>query len=71
MNEPRLPSSLGRHQGRAASSPEEIHKLAAAAWHERHVLVVGLDDPEVILSEMDRGYLEAVGIKLYGKREKK
>lgn len=71
MTETRIPSSLGRYQGRAASSPQELHKMAAAAWHERHVLVIGLDDPDVILSEMDRGYLEAVGIEQYGKRDKK
>lgn len=66
-----LKSQLERHQPKPAATPEELHKLATAAWHERHVLVAGLDDPAIILSEMDRGYLEAVGIKLYGRRHPK
>jgi hypothetical protein len=63
-------SYLGKHIGKPATSSEELHKMAADAWRERHTLVVKLNDPAITLSQMDRAYLETVGNKIYGTRGK-
>lgn len=66
-----LPSYLQKHQAKSPSTPEELRKLAAAAWHERHVLVVGMEDQSVIIDDFHRQACENVGNKLYGERAKK
>lgn len=63
-----IPSSLSRHVLRAPTSPEEFQKLAEKAWRERHVLVIAMEDPAVIIDDIHRQACENVGNKLYGKR---
>lgn len=65
-----VPSYLQKHQPRAAATQEELHKMAAAAWHTRHVLLVPMDDPSVIIDDIHRQACENVGNKLYGARVK-
>lgn len=62
-------SSLEKHQARCAATQEEMRKMAAAAWHQRNVLVVPMDDPTIIIDDIHRQALINVGNKLYGKRE--
>jgi hypothetical protein len=65
-----MKSYLDRYQPRSAASPDEIRRLAAAAWHERHVLVVPLDDANILIDPIHRQACENVGNKLYGERNK-
>lgn len=65
-----IQSYLGRHVLQSPTSPEEFHKLAEKAWRERHVLVIAMEDPAVIIDDIHRQACENVGNKLYGKRVK-
>ncbi len=62
-------SSLQRVQGKTPASPEEIRKMAAAAWHNHHILLVPMDDPGLQVGMLDRQHLENTGNRLYGKRD--
>lgn len=66
-----MKSSLGKHLPQSAATPQEFRRLAAAAWHDRHVLVIPLDDPDYYVDPIHRQACENVGNKLYGERLKK
>lgn len=63
-------SSLDKHMAKSAATQDEIRKMAAAAWHQRNVLVVPLDDPTIIIDDIHRQALINVGNKIFGERKK-
>ncbi|MDE2105318.1 MAG: hypothetical protein KGL39_49285 [Patescibacteria group bacterium] len=71
MSEIRIPSQLRSMGESEPADADKLFEMAKTAWYKNHVLHVSLDNPNVILSQMDRSYLEAIGIKLFGKREQK
>lgn len=68
---PDIQSQLARFQGKTPATPQEVRQMAAAAWHEHHILLVPLNDKEMVMPQMDRFYIETIGNKLFGERVKK
>jgi len=66
-----IQSQLARFQGKTPATPQEVRQMAAAAWHDHHILLVRPDDKDFVMSQMDRFYIETIGNKLFGERAKK
>lgn len=65
MSDARYPSSLARHIGTAVMTDTEFRQLAAAAWHRDGTLVLR---PGQTIKWEDRALIDAIGTRLYGKR---
>lgn len=58
-------SHLSKHQGQSRWEEPEIQSAAAAAWHQRGVLMVPMS---AITNQIERQFLENIGARLYGER---
>lgn len=56
---------------RAPKNEGELFNLRNRAWHDQGVLVVDLTNPPRELSYGDKLAIEALAIRLYGKRKEK
>jgi hypothetical protein len=64
---PNLRSCLARHVQSPPSDEAEVRRQAADAWHRHGVLLLRLD---WIRSQALRASAEAIGIVLYGRRDR-
>ena len=63
----RLTCTLGRLVPVAPATEDELRAMRAAAWHKQGVLAVPL---ESVTDRWERTLLEAIGSRLYGRRQK-
>ena len=62
----RLTCTLARLVPPTPTSEDDLRSMRAAAWHKQGVLVVPL---ESITDRWERTLLEAIGNRLYGRRQ--
>ena len=58
-------SLLTNIQGVSPLSPEEIATLRKQAWHQQHLLILSIDDPQLV--QLERKVLIDIGNRIYGK----
>ena len=62
----RLTCALARLVPPTPTSEDDLRSMRAAAWHKQGVLVVPL---EFVTDRWERTLLEAIGNRLYGRRQ--
>ncbi len=63
----RLTCTLARLVPVAPATEDELRSMRAAAWHKQGVLAVPL---ESVTDRWERTFLEGIGNRLYGRRQK-
>lgn len=61
-------SYLSKHLPESPTPQDQIHRMAAAAFHKEGIVVIPLDK---VTNDFDRQLIVNVGEKLYGKRKEK
>lgn len=60
-------SYLSKHQPQSPTPPEQIQRMAAAAWHKQGVAFIPVDE---ITDHWAKQMVTNIANKRYGKREK-
>lgn len=66
--EPKVHTSLAKHQARATTGDDQLQAMRRAAWHKQGVAMIRVDD---LPNEFDRLAVEAIANGLFGRREKR
>lgn len=63
-----MKSYLSNRLPESPTPPEQLHRMAAAAFHKEDIVVIPLSK---VTNDFDRQHIINVGEKLYGKRREK